>query len=320
MRKKFRQLDPSESHEREHEPGRISLWISLLICFGLASFCFWMEHVLQEMKRPVWSELFLHVGVAFVVAATIIAVIEFRAHRIADQETRRFRDQVSRDVFQALLGRIVPPEVFFEINDILHTDTVRRDCRYRIIFKEPHSNMPPGYFIIRREVTYTVSNLLSRKTIFKARSSHSEDVDLVAAGWQNRHFHLTLLVANEPISLEEGKNLFVRGSLTRLEQDIPLGPRESKEITLHGEEPSLVSAARNTYLQATPVINIEVEVLNDYREKIGDSEVQMNHPAAGEARLNGIGRYELKRAFLPGQGFQVIWREAKKKETEGGPV
>ena len=89
-----------------------------------------------------------------------------------------------------------------------------------------------------------------------------------------------------------------------------MGPRESKEITLHGEEPSPLSAARNSYLQATPVIGIEVEIINEYREKIGDAEVQMNHPAAGEARPNGIGRYNLRRAFLPGQGFQVIWKDA----------
>src|SRR4051812_5210267 len=115
--------------EKEPESGGLSLIFSLFICLGLASFCFWQQHELAAAGHNVWSELCLHVGVSFVVAATIIAVIELKAQRLAERETIRFRNQVSRDVFKALLGQIVPAEVVQEINNILHSEIIRRDCK-----------------------------------------------------------------------------------------------------------------------------------------------------------------------------------------------
>ncbi len=192
-----------------------------------------------------------------------------------------------------------------EINNVLHTDFVRSDCKYRVIFKPPDPGMPQGYFVIRRELRYIVTNLLNRKTTFVARSAHSEDIDLVAAGWENRNFHLQLMIDDKQVALVPGKNLFVEPrNFTRLEHEISLEPWESRSISLHGEEPCRVSTGRNTYLQATPVLGIEVEVWNDYKGVIGTWDIHMNHPGADEVRANGIGRFVLSRAFLPGQGFQ----------------
>ena len=256
---------PTSRDENESESGKLSLIFSLFICLGLASFCFWQQHELAAAGHNVWSELCLHIGVSFVVAATIIAVIELKAQRLAERETRRFRNQVSRDVFKALLGQIVPTEVVQEINNILHSEIVRRDCQYRIIFRRPNQGMSKDYFIIRREVTYKVENLLSHKTTFVARSSHSEDADLIAAHWSNRNFHLKLLVDNVELPLIQGKNIFIDGDSMRLAQEVTLGPRQIRSIAFHGEEPSRISAGRNSYLQATPVIGIAVDVVNEYQ-------------------------------------------------------
>jgi len=242
---------------------------------------------------------------------------ELELHHLAD-EFNRYQERIATNVFDAVLGRIVPAEVFHEINDILHSEIVRRDCKYRIIFKEPYPGMAKDHFVIRREVRYIVENRLSRETIFAVRSTHSEDVDLAAAGWTGRDLHLALLVDDQPVELKHGVNLLVEAerNFSRLVHQITLGPRESRSITLHGEEPCLISAGRNTYLHATPVLGIEVEIWNDYKEMIGTSGVQMNHPAAGEAKRDGIGRYVLERAFLPGQGFQVTWKEIGRETTD----
>jgi len=68
------------------------------------------------------------------------------------------------------------------------------------------------------------------------------------------------------------------------------------------------------------VCGIEVEVLNESAEGIAGWKVQMNHPARDEARLNNIGSYRLDRAFLPGQGFQVIWEVERRRAVAGEEV
>jgi hypothetical protein len=291
------------------------LLLSLFICFALASFCFWQNLELKEL-HPIWGELLLHLAIAFVVAGTITGVLEFQAQRLAEREAVRFRKQVSRDVFQALFGKIVPKEVFAELNDVLHSPIVRRDCKYRITFRPPDPGMPRDYFIIRREVTYEVENLLSQPISFVARSSHSEDLDLSAAGWK-KNFHSDIFVNGKKLPLIEGENFFVEGTAMRIAHSLMLPSRGSATIAFHGEEPSRVSAGRNSYLQATPVIGMEVDVINDYKDAIEALGVQMNHPAAPEPTPNQIGRYLLERAFLPGQGFQVRWREKRQAETRG---
>lgn len=311
---------PPQADESEPRHERLSLVVSLAICAGLASFCFLLRFIFRDFKLEIASEVALHVGIAFVVSATIIGVIEMRAHRIAARETKRFRYQVSRDVFGALMGRLVPGEVVDEINDVLHFNFVRRNAKYRIIFQRPDKGMPAGYFIIRREVSYVVQNLVPHPITFTARSTHSEDLDLAAAGWNNRNFHLKLLVNNQTVPLEEGTNLFRTKTSMVLKQDISLDPRESKAITLYGEEPSLISAGRNTYLQASPVIGIEVDILNQYPEGVGEAEVQMNHPGTEATQQYGPGRCALSRAFLPGQGFQVIWKPAEPAAEAAGSV
>lgn len=305
--------------DEEREAPHFSVWRPLFWLLLLAAAGFYLRVVLRtgswiigKPDKEVLSDIALHVAIAFLVAAILGVAWEYHAKRLTHRETNRFRELVSRDVFRALLGRIVPPLIVNEINDVLHSEIARDNCKYRIIFKKPYPGMAPDYFVIRREVSYTVKNLLNYHITYVVRSMHSGDVDLTAPGLKGR-FHLHLYVDEKDVPLEEGANLFVDANgFTRLEERVKLGPQEEKRITLHGEEPCLVSAGRNTYLHSTPVCGIEVEVLNESAKGLARWEVQMNHPARNEARLDNMGSYRLDRAFLPGQGFQVIWsREAE---------
>jgi hypothetical protein len=259
------------------------------------------------------AEACLHLAIAFVVAGTVIALIEIRAQQAAEEENERFRKQILADAHRALYGRLVPPEVFAEINSILHTDIVRSNCKYVITFLPPDKAMPDDSFIVRRQVAYTVTNLLNQQITFMARSFHSEDLEFSSETWKGKEYHLKLLVDGEEIKLEEGKNLTTGADFAKVEQAVPLGPEGSRSISLHGEEPALLTAGRISYLQATPVIGIEVTILNSYPEKIKDAEVYMNHPGRDQMRIDDLGHFVLNRAFLPGQGFQVIWKLRKEQ-------
>lgn len=301
------------------EAYRLSPWSSFVKCVFFAGFCLLVHYLLEDLGFHIPAEVFLHISIAFMVAGTLIVLIESKARNIAARETREFREQVSMDVFTSLFGRIVPKEVVNEIEGFLRYNIVRRDCKYLITFMKPHKDMPEDSFVIRRQVTYWVQNLLNEPLIFEVRSSHSEDIDVDSEVWKGRKFHLGLRVGEEDIPLEDGVNVKVEPPFVRIIQNVHLKPRERKEISFYGEEPAIISSSRISYLQATPVTGIDVTVVNQYSERVELSEVQMNHPGGDQMKSNGLGWFALERAFLPGQGFQVAWKEVV-KENEGSPT
>jgi hypothetical protein len=295
--------------ENESEFSTAVIWTSVAICVSLVGLGFWGHFGLAD---PLLSQICLHIAIAAIVAFILILTLEFNARRFSRLEAKQFRDLVSQDVFQALFGRIVPPEVFYEIEDVLRRDTVRRNCRYRITFL-PKEGMPAGYCVIRREVMFDVQNLLNRDVEFDVKSSHSNDEDLGSEAWPHSDFHVGLKINNQAVDLK-AEHLTVDGNFTRMKYKVALAPGEVKSIWLQGEEPSRISSGRNTYLQGTPVIGIDVEVRNDV-PLIDRVDVSMNH-AEFKAEQDDFGHYFLKRAFLPGQGFQVTWK-AKRVELPG---
>src|SRR5690349_14343 len=101
-----------------------------------------------EQLFKILAEACLHLAIAFVVAGTVIALIEIRAQQAAEEENEKFRKQILSNAHQALYERLVPPEVFAEINNILHTDIVRSNCKYVITFLPPDEGMPDDSFIV----------------------------------------------------------------------------------------------------------------------------------------------------------------------------
>jgi len=222
---------------------------------------------------------------------------------------REIADQMAKDVLQAVVGWRVPDELFFEAKKILESRILRKNCEYVITFVAPYPAMPDGYFVIRRDLSFTVTNLLQETTTFEARSSYSGDVDLTSEAWQGRHYHLNLAVDGQKIQIQPNRNLFVKEGITILSEPVRLAPGGSARISLLGEEPCRIEAGRNTYIQGTPVIGVSVKIVNGYPEVISAAGVQMNHPEAAKMKVESQGRYVLDRPFLPGQGFQIYWQK-----------
>lgn len=304
----------------EPELGNWALWRTFLVCLGGAAGFFWANNQLAKLGMTSWAEIATHVGIAFLVAGVLLITLEFRAKRVLHREVLGFLDEVARNVYKALLERIVPEEVFNEMNEILRTEVIRRDCEYWITFMKPRSDMPPGYFVIRRTLTFTVENQLNKSTVFPIRSVYSGSEKLTSDAWRGRQFHTRLEINGSPVRIEEGKNLFMRDGKPVLEHPIRLGPRgsgtDSAEVLLLGEEPCFVAAGHNSYTQGTPVIGIKVTIFNEHPEAITAPSVQMNHPAREQTKhVAALSRYHLERAFLPGQGFEIGW-----ETTEGRPA
>jgi hypothetical protein len=267
----------------------------------------------------VFSDGSLHLAIGFLVAGIVVWAIEFDSKKTTHQEIKEFVDLVhqeiedfvglvSRDVFKAVLERIVPDTVFTEVKNVLLSEVSRTKCKYRItLFR---GQAPEGYFVIRRELGFTVENRLDRSVIFPVRSTHvSDDTAPISLEEAGRHFHLMLTIDEEVIPLEPKKNLFLREGRIVLEHTHTLAPGTSSDIFLKGEEQTRIEAGQNSYLQGTPVVGIEVEVKNEYPDVIGIVDVHMNHPSASAMKRDAFGRYVLDRAFLPGQGFYIVWRK-----------
>jgi hypothetical protein len=295
--------------------GSGTLWKSLGICGLGFVLCLLLRFPLKTVGWDIPSEIATHAGIGFLVAGILIWTLEFNAKRLLHREVREYIDVVAEDVYKALLERLVPEEIFNEIDDILRTDVIRRDCEYIITFTKPYPGMLPGYFVIRRDLTFKVENQLNRSTTFWARSIYSGAERPDSAAWRGRRFHSRLEVNGKEVVIEEGKNLVIRNGLTVLEHPVHLPPLGSAEILLQGEEPCPVAASRNSYIQGTPVIGLKVTVRNGHEDLIRDPFVQMNHPAREQVKYAPVlGRYVLDRAFFPGQGFEVGWQTA---ETSG---
>jgi len=284
--------------------GGWDLWKSFLICLGGAFVSYSIQRAWGKSFWAPIDDFLSHIPVAFLVAGILTLTIEYHARK----RTQEFERDIAADVFRGLLNHIVSPAIFDEIDSFLRAPWVRKGCEYIITFDRPYPEMPDDYFVIRRETSFEVENLTAREVDFPVKSSYSAHPDRTPEAWK-RDFHLKLVVRDTEIELAP---LVSKGvDFVTLSYDLRLKPKESVRVYLCGEEPSRLEAGSNSYTQGTTAISIRVDVKNLYPDAIRDIGVYMHHPAH-EQMTQWIGRYELSRAFLPGQGFEIRWRTARR--------
>lgn len=186
-------------------------------------------------------------------------------------------------------------------------DMIKTDCDYHFTFKGPNPSTPPGYFVLRRELRFTVTNLTNKDIVFPIRSAYSSDEDLQSGPWRGEHFHVGLAVDGADIPLKEGVNLLNENGVLVLEENVTLEPRKPKPIFLNGEEPFHSGDGRAAYIQGSPAVGIRVSVKNEIPEQLGFWDVRFYHPGADEL-IRTPDSVQLTRAFLPGQGFEIFWK------------
>lgn len=341
---------PRSRDTKSSDSGKRSLWVSGVVCgvatllFYLVEFYFHSS----DHLHPHLADIAQHLTVAFAVGLVSIVGIEINARRRADQELVRlrnefaeaklhadrqlelfkeesdqyrkhaeqqlslfreefdhYREQVAKDVFNAVLGRVVDESLVREVKYLLGMPFMKSECQYIIRFLKPYGEMSKDYCILRRDLNFVVKNISEKPIEFPVHSSYTTDEDLDAVGW-TRPIHLKLSVGGKSIPVEE----FLKDPFT-LSYGVELKAQESVNIFLRAEEPMSIEASRSFYTQNTPVSGIEVVIENNYPEAIGEVSVKMHHPGWDQADSDiDRSRYSLGRAFLPGQGFEVIWKKA----------
>src|SRR5258708_339556 len=90
-------------------------------------------------RRDFAREIFVHLAIAFVVAVVIIVTVESSSASRTRREVREYRDSVAREVWQAIFGRLGPPEITKELDTILKATVVKDNCRYVLTLKPAYT-------------------------------------------------------------------------------------------------------------------------------------------------------------------------------------
>jgi hypothetical protein len=293
-----------------------SLWLSASLCITLAGVFYLIDFYLIFYKLEVWAGIARHLSTAFIVASVSIIGIEYNAKRRAERELadfisefERYRTLISENVFEAVLGKIVPNEIIQEINEMLRNPFVKLSPEYIIRFFGPYEDMSQEYCVVRRDLYFRVKNVSAEPATFPVHSAYTSDENLMSAKWGDRPFHLMLTVNGEEIPSE---TFLTRDSKLVMHHEVEIGPKQEAAIFIQSEEPMRLEANRSFYYQSTPVDNMQVVIENHYEDIIGEVDVQMHHPGRNQVEHDSHRhRYVLKRAFFPGQGFEAIWRKSE---------
>lgn len=289
------------------------------LCIFSAVALYFVEYYLDHHGLTFWSHIAQHLSIAALVACVSIFGIEWNAKRRSDLELDRLRkefeqhrEDISNDVFAAVLGRMIEPALVDEVQELLRGPFIKTNCHYLFRFLPPYTGMSTEYCVLRRDASFEIKNISEAPRKFPLRSSYTSDEVSAAAAWMGRPFHLELQVEGVDIP----KNDFLkddRGFL--LAYDVSLGPGEAAKVFIRGEEPIPISSARSFYQQSTPMDGLIVNIENNHPNAIESVEVLMHHPGRGLRNEGGsvdfdkkANQYSLRRAFVPGQGFEVIWK------------
>jgi len=294
------------------------------LIFSVAGASVFYVGYLDCKKNPaqhgVLGEICLHVSIAFMVAFILTLLVEYNAKLISDREARRQQSKIASNVYSAVMDRLVPPVVARELESILKKPVVKELCIYTLSFLRPYAGLGPSYFVLRREVTFHLKNLLTHALDYPLDSYIEKEFiesKLVSDG--DRHFavprHIKLTVKGEEIKLRDGLNLHVEKRYIHLEHSVNLAAGETVEIYLSGEEVMPLNDGKSTYVQLTPITNLEVVVHNNYEEKLSIGGIQLNHPRWESFKPSQDGIYRFSGGILPGQGFEITWHSKEKSKS-----
>lgn len=300
------------------------IWISAGVC-GMASMFFYLLLFYYKNKgREIRADVAEHLAVAFFVGLIIIVGLEINHARRANREQtkyltdlkdglRSYRQGVARNVFGAVFAKNVPDSVLQEMTEILARGTMKTQCEYDITFLRG-KDMPPGYCILRRELSFVVKNLDGEPAEFVVQSRYLKGGQDEAAdlAWLGRAFHKILKINKS----EDGVSWRGQGT-HQMDAVVTLPPNGEAHVFVSGDEPIAIVSGRSSFIQSSLTDGIRIMVVNTMPQEIEGIDVEMFHPFGGRVDREvdaEVKRYELKRAFLPGQGFEVSWRAASGKE------
>jgi hypothetical protein len=286
------------------QKGGRDLTLTSIICLlGFVVFFFPHSYIAEHYPKQHFLEQFLHEGsIAFMIAGILTATLEHTARRRAARESQEYAQSIGEDVFKEILHHLVPPEVFTEIDRLFKIKFIRRNCKYTITFTD--KDTPPGLIAVLRELSFDVQNLSQEEIVFPIRSAYSGHPEITAT---KKEFHLQLKIEQEPI-LDLEPYIKQDASFIYLDYPLSIEPGDTVKVYMKGGELYATQPGSSSYIQGSVCDGLEVRIVNECRNKIKEVDLLMHHPAPKKEIVSNTKQdYSLKRAFLPGQGFEIRW-------------
>lgn len=268
-------------------------------------------------KYGFYSELLIHLSIAFVVAIIIILSVEIYTSDRIKREIMEYRNAVAKEVWSAIFGKFIPGNIVTEIDDIYMSQVIKEKCRYILTLmplpttgNEPRNN---DFLLLRRHVIYKLKNITGKTVEHEIRAYISNPYPDIQIVGQNGNTitcpcHVELKIDDENIELIKDNNLLKNenNQYRNLIHKIKL-PKESapKTISLITDEQFRLRDS-TSYIELIPVDGIEVFV-NTKCDGIAFKNVNLYHPNWKDFKPGPDGSYIYDGGILPGQGFEIIW-------------
>ncbi len=261
-------------------------------------------------KGSGWSAVLRHISLALWAAAALLLAVDIPLKRAAKREQEQERQQLYTDVFSALSGRMVPPGVTEEIQEILKSEVARENAEFVWTIKKIDS--PPNKILLRLEERYDIRNLTGIEDFkFNLRSVITPDKGLIDIRVGKESFkvprHVSLIVQGKEINLDGYSK-----DKDKLEVEFPLSlpAKSSVNVTIISEEH--FDKQDGTFFTALyPIIKPTVRLLNEMPDIVRWKGIHFMHPRfkLGENLGDRSTTWPFSGVLLSGQGFYGLWEE-----------
>jgi len=259
------------SLEKQHNlqiPDRDSL-----VDYLVAELAAWESHTFGQRLRQ-------HTALALLVSVILLVTVEWHTRTQIRREVQAYRDQVGRDVWSAVSGRLVKEPIAREIDDILKSEIVRHECDYTLTFMT-YPGLPSDYIVLKREVTYKLRNLTNKQGYrFPLMSSILSSVPDITCKDQEGN---DIVLPGHRQFCEDGKQVDLSKALMpedkrciRYEVELPKDYDQFVEIYLDSDE-VVTRTGANSYTFVSPTIDLEVTVHNRIPDQIKLTGVYIHH-------------------------------------------
>ena len=244
---------------------------------------------------------------AFTVSLVSLLTLEFYVKRLQWKDLKIQFETLTNKVWEGIAQRLLGDKISEQIDQIMKLDAVKSECHYTITFKELRKHNDEEWVVVVVENSYKLRN----STVFSDRKFTVGASLFGFAEIDDCPKFLELKVDTEPVSLEALK----ANEKKSFEHSIGLPGDPNKFITV---SMSMRLAYHLTGFETfvtdkAAIEQLTIAVNNQLPEILGKFRVDPLHMHSDALEELSLGvSWRSRRAFLPGQAFQLSWARNEK--------
>jgi hypothetical protein len=274
-----------------------------------------MNELIHERQLDFSRVMSERAAEALILAGVMIIIVEGLTHYDASKRAQQDKEEISRNVWNAIFDRLVPEEIGAEIQRILKSDICRINPRYVVtLAHNPYSDLPSDHIIVKRELSYRLHNLTGGETQYPITIrvlSHAGEFTLADPNGAaiNLPRITAVRIGKEEISLTASQRVFFSEvkMLPRMDTD-----EDAWEIYSEVEE-VYTTNDRALYVLTAPCYELELQVLNQIPHLV-KLQTENTYLTIDRDRLKKIApdRWRAQGGILSGTALSLSWEPAAK--------